>query len=136
MKRTNFILNGFLALATVLVFAQCTDKNNNASTTSNVAPVAGVAGFDVTAASTTSSTSFSETSSAFRRTVSDSHTFPDISADFLSASCPVVRFSCSFTDTSSESACTTGFEAAAASGCANVMSSVFSIQSSHRLNIR
>ena len=44
MKRTNFILNGFLALATVLVFAQCTDKNNNASTTSNVAPVAGVAG--------------------------------------------------------------------------------------------
>ena len=25
MKRTNFILNGFLALATVLVFAQCTD---------------------------------------------------------------------------------------------------------------
>ena len=42
MKRTNFILNGFLALATVLVFAQCTDKNNNAS--SNVAPVAGVAG--------------------------------------------------------------------------------------------
>ena len=34
----------FLALATVLVFAQCTDKNNNASTTSNVAPVAGVAG--------------------------------------------------------------------------------------------
>lgn len=44
MKRPNFILNGFLALATVLVFAQCTDKNNNASTTSNVAPVAGVAG--------------------------------------------------------------------------------------------
>ena len=35
-----------------------------------------------------------------------------------------------------KSACTTGFEAAAASGCANVMSSVFSIQSSHRLNIR
>ena len=26
MKRTNFILNGFLALATVLVFAQCTAK--------------------------------------------------------------------------------------------------------------
>ena len=30
MKRTNFILNGFLALAIVLVFAQCSDKNNNA----------------------------------------------------------------------------------------------------------
>lgn len=44
MKRTNFILNGFLALATVLVFAQCTDKNNNASATSASAPVAGVAG--------------------------------------------------------------------------------------------
>ena len=26
MKRTNFILNGFLALAIVLVFAQCSDK--------------------------------------------------------------------------------------------------------------
>ena len=25
MKRTNFILNGFLALAIVLVFAQCSD---------------------------------------------------------------------------------------------------------------
>lgn len=45
MKRTNFILNGFLALATVLVFAQCTDKNNNASTTSTAAPTAaGAAG--------------------------------------------------------------------------------------------
>ncbi|WP_455674240.1 OmpH family outer membrane protein [Phocaeicola sp.] len=45
MKRTNFILNGFLALATVLVFAQCTDKNNNASTTSTAAPAAaGAAG--------------------------------------------------------------------------------------------
>lgn len=41
MKRTNFILNGFLALATVLVFSQCAD-NNNAATSS--APVAGVAG--------------------------------------------------------------------------------------------
>lgn len=44
MKRKNFILNGFLALATVLVFVQCTDKNNNASTTSSAAPVAGVTG--------------------------------------------------------------------------------------------
>lgn len=43
MKRTNFILNGFLALATVLVFAQCSDKNNNASTSTAAAP-AGVAG--------------------------------------------------------------------------------------------
>lgn len=43
MKKTNFILNGFLALATVLVFAQCTDKNNNASTNST-APATGVAG--------------------------------------------------------------------------------------------
>ena len=34
MKRTNFILNGFLALAIVLVFAQCSDKNNNAATSS------------------------------------------------------------------------------------------------------
>lgn len=43
MKRTNFILNGFLALAIVLVFAQCSDKNNNAAT-SSAAPAAGVAG--------------------------------------------------------------------------------------------
>lgn len=43
MKRKNFILNGFLALATVLVFAQCADKNNNASATA-AAPAAGVAG--------------------------------------------------------------------------------------------
>lgn len=43
MKRTNFILNGFLALAIVLVFAQCSDKNNNAAT-SSAAPTAGVAG--------------------------------------------------------------------------------------------
>lgn len=43
MKRTNFILNGFLALATVLVFAQCADKNNN-NAPSTAAPVAGVAG--------------------------------------------------------------------------------------------
>ena len=43
MKRTNFILNGFLALAIVLVFAQCSDKNNNAAT-SAAAPAAGVAG--------------------------------------------------------------------------------------------
>ena len=43
MKRTNFILNGFLALAIVLVFAQCSDKNNNAAT-SSTAPAAGVAG--------------------------------------------------------------------------------------------
>ena len=41
MKRTNFILNGFLALAIVLVFAQCSDKNNNAAT-SSAAPAAGV----------------------------------------------------------------------------------------------
>ena len=40
MKRTNFILNGFLALAIVLVFAQCSDKNNNAAT-SSAAPAAG-----------------------------------------------------------------------------------------------
>ena len=31
MKRTNFILNGFLALAIVLVFAQCSDNNNAAT---------------------------------------------------------------------------------------------------------
>ena len=43
MKRTNFILNGFLALAIVLVFAQCSDKNNNAAT-SSAAAAAGVAG--------------------------------------------------------------------------------------------
>ena len=43
MKRTNFILNGFLALAIVLVFAQCSDKNNNAAT-SSAGPAAGVAG--------------------------------------------------------------------------------------------
>lgn len=43
MKRTNFILNGFLALATVLVFAQCADKNNN-NAPSTAASVAGVAG--------------------------------------------------------------------------------------------
>ena len=43
MKRTNFILNGFLALAIVLVFAQCSDKNNNAAT-SSAAPAVGVAG--------------------------------------------------------------------------------------------
>lgn len=36
MKRTNFILNGFLALAIVLVFAQCSDNNNAA--TSSTAP--------------------------------------------------------------------------------------------------
>ena len=42
MKRTNFILNGFLALAIVLVFAQCSDNNNAA--TSSAAPAAGVAG--------------------------------------------------------------------------------------------
>ena len=41
MKKTNFILNGFLALAIGLVFAQCAG-NNNASTTS--APVAGATG--------------------------------------------------------------------------------------------
>ena len=41
MKKTNFILNGFLALATVLVFAQCTGNNNAA--TQNAAP-AGAAG--------------------------------------------------------------------------------------------
>ena len=40
MKRTNFILNGFLALAIVLVFAQCSDKNNNAAT-SSAAPASG-----------------------------------------------------------------------------------------------
>ncbi|MDE5677098.1 OmpH family outer membrane protein [Phocaeicola sp.] len=34
MKKTNFILNGFLALATVLVFAQCSDNNNAATSTS------------------------------------------------------------------------------------------------------
>lgn len=43
MKKANFILNGFLALATVLVFAQCSD-NNNAATSNSAAPVAGVAG--------------------------------------------------------------------------------------------
>ena len=42
MKRTNFILNGFLALAIVLVFAQCSDNSNNAAT-SSAAPAAGVA---------------------------------------------------------------------------------------------
>ena len=42
MKRTNFILNGFLALAIVLVFAQCSDNNNAA--TSSTAPAVGVAG--------------------------------------------------------------------------------------------
>ena len=41
MKRTNFILNGFLALATVLAFAQCSD---NKTATSTAAPAAGVAG--------------------------------------------------------------------------------------------
>ena len=41
MKKTNFILNGFLALAIGLMFAQCAG-NNNASTTS--APVAGTTG--------------------------------------------------------------------------------------------
>ena len=41
MKKTNFILNGFLALAIGLMFAQCAG-NNNASTTS--APVAGATG--------------------------------------------------------------------------------------------
>ena len=41
MKKTNFILNGLLALALVLGFAQCAG-NNNASTTS--APVAGATG--------------------------------------------------------------------------------------------
>lgn len=41
MKRTNFILNGFLALATVLAFSQCADNNNAAASS---APVAGVAG--------------------------------------------------------------------------------------------
>ena len=41
MKKTNFILNGFLALAIGLRFAQCAG-NNNASTTS--APVAGATG--------------------------------------------------------------------------------------------
>lgn len=41
MKKKNFILNGLLALATVLLFAQC-NGNNNAATTS--APAAGVAG--------------------------------------------------------------------------------------------
>jgi len=41
MKKTNFILNGFLALATVLVFAQCAG-NNNAATPS--APATSAAG--------------------------------------------------------------------------------------------
>ncbi len=41
MKKTNFILNGFLALAFGLMFAQCAG-NNNASTTS--APVANATG--------------------------------------------------------------------------------------------
>lgn len=41
MKRAKFILNGFLALTTVLVFAQC--SGNNAANTS-AAPVAGTAG--------------------------------------------------------------------------------------------
>ncbi|MBQ2857380.1 MAG: OmpH family outer membrane protein [Bacteroidaceae bacterium] len=41
MKKTNFILNGFLALTICLMFAQCAG-NNNASTTS--APVAGATG--------------------------------------------------------------------------------------------
>ena len=41
MKKKNFILNGFLALAIGLMFAQCAG-NNNASTTS--APVAGATG--------------------------------------------------------------------------------------------
>ena len=41
MKKTNFILNGFLALAIGLMFAQCAG-NNNASTTS--APVADATG--------------------------------------------------------------------------------------------
>ena len=41
MKKTNFILNGFLALAIGLMFAQCAG-NNNASTTS--APAAGATG--------------------------------------------------------------------------------------------
>ena len=41
MRKTNFILNGLLALATVLVFTQCAG-NNNAATTS--APAAGAAG--------------------------------------------------------------------------------------------
>ena len=41
MKKTNFTLNGFLALAIGLMFAQCAG-NNNASTTS--APVAGTTG--------------------------------------------------------------------------------------------
>ena len=39
MKKTNFILNGFLALATVLVFAQCTG-NNNATTSAPAASTA------------------------------------------------------------------------------------------------
>ena len=41
MKKTNFILNGLLALAIVLGFTQCAG-NNNAATTS--APAAGAAG--------------------------------------------------------------------------------------------
>lgn len=41
MKRTNFILNGFLALATVFMFSQC--NGNNAATTSP-APATGVTG--------------------------------------------------------------------------------------------
>jgi len=41
MKKTNFILDGFLALTICLMFAQCAG-NNNASTTS--APVAGATG--------------------------------------------------------------------------------------------
>ncbi len=41
MKRAKFILNGFLALATVLVFAQC---NGNNTTNPSAAPVAGTAG--------------------------------------------------------------------------------------------
>ena len=41
MKKTNFILNGLMALAFGVMFAQCAG-NNNASTTS--APVAGATG--------------------------------------------------------------------------------------------
>ena len=42
MKRTNFILNGFLALAFVLGFTQCANNTNNA--TNQAAQASGVAG--------------------------------------------------------------------------------------------
>ncbi len=44
MKRANFIRNGFLSLAAVLVFAQCSDNNHTVTPVSNASAAGGVAG--------------------------------------------------------------------------------------------